>query len=244
MEIIDVHVYFGKWHHPIRLHTVDDTLSVMDRFGMTKAVLMSVNGIAYDFVEGNQELFSLIENQPRLFGYVLINLHYPEESLKEVKKYSGHPQYRGVKIHPRYSGISIREGYNKKLFDEIENAGRPILLHTTAIPFCFPNLCLPIAKRHPKISFVFGHMGIMGWPEAIEVAEQAENIYLDPSCSVNDFPKIEEAVKRVGADRVVFGSSMMENNPAFTIGMIKDAEISHEAKEKIFHKNAERIYGL
>ncbi|MDP7397574.1 MAG: amidohydrolase family protein [Lentisphaeria bacterium] len=69
-------------------------------------------------------------------------------------------------------------------------------------------------------------------------------MYLDPSCSFPDAPKIDESVRRVGAEKVVFGSSMMENNPGFTIGMIQDALITDAEKEAIFHGNAERLFGL
>ena len=244
MKKIDIHIYYGRWHHPISLHTVEDTFEVMDRHDIEKAVLMSAKSLCYDYREGNRDLFADIADQPRLYGFVVVNLHYPKESVEEIRRYADRPQYRGIKIHPSCTQISIAEGYDKALFDLVEALGKPVLLHTSNTKFTTPTICVPIAKRHPTLPFVLGHMGRPDWQNGIQAAEEAENIYLDPSCSFPDAPKIDESVRRVGAEKVVFGSSMMENNPGFTIGMIQDALITEAEKEAIFHGNAERLFGL
>jgi predicted TIM-barrel fold metal-dependent hydrolase len=56
--------------------------------------------------------------------------------------------------------------------------------------------------------------------------------------------KLEEAVDKAGAEKIMFGSDLTLLNPAHTIGMVMDAEISENDKEKIFYLNAKRVFRI
>ena len=86
MDIVDVHIYQGQWHWPLRNGTLADTLAVMDRYGMTQGVAMPVNGIAYDFVEANADLAEELSQQQRVVGYVMINGNYVDESIEQFTR--------------------------------------------------------------------------------------------------------------------------------------------------------------
>ena len=87
-----------------------------------------------------------------------------------------------------------------------------------------------------------GHMGGMEWKAATERAKEADNVYLEICSGFSLRNKIEDAVEAVGAQRVLFGSDMTLLDPASSLGMVLDAEISSEEKKKILYKNAEELF--
>ena len=103
MDIVDVHIYQGQWHWPLRNGTLADTLAVMDRYGMTQGVAMPVNGIAYDFVEANADLAEELSQQQRVFGYVMINGNYVDYA--PDKTFSS-PYFSGSYGDPRVTVIA------------------------------------------------------------------------------------------------------------------------------------------
>ena len=87
MKKFDVHIYLGKWSLPLTHITAIDTLEVMDANSIDSGIAFGSGGIAYDFVESNAWVAKQIEGQDRLFGLVMVNGHYVDESLAEMDKY-------------------------------------------------------------------------------------------------------------------------------------------------------------
>ena len=244
MKIIDIHIYLGKWHAPLEDINARQTLAVMDANSIEYGIAMGSEAIAYDFIEANAWVASQVETEGkgRLFAHVQVNGHYVEESLAELDKHLTKPSFLGVKIHPSYSQIAITHPNFEPILSRIQQIGKPVLLHTSSTAVTLCRNIVPIARRYPNLPIIMGHMGRNDWAGSIEAAAQADNLYLDPCCSFPERCKIEQAVKKVGAQRVVYGSAMMENHPAFTIGMITDADISQQERELIFWGNAKRLF--
>jgi len=57
------------------------------------------------------------------------------------------------------------------------------------------------------------------------------------------FP-IEKVVKKVGKERLIFGSDMPYYNKTLDKVLVNNADISEEAKECIFWKNADKLFNL
>ena len=244
MKIFDVHIYLGKMHYPFTDIDAEATLRVMDNNGITAGACFATSGIAYDFVEANAWVAEQIAGKSRLFGMPMLNGHYPDESIKEIDKYLPMDNFIGVKIHPSYSRITITNPNFEPIFDKLREYRKPILIHTSSNYWANVNNIAVIAQKYPDMIFIMGHMGRDDWTGAIRVACEFDNLYLDPCCSFPERCKIESAVRKVGAQRMVFGSAMMENHPAYTKGMILDADISDSDRKLIFWDNAQRIFNL
>ena len=252
MKCIDVHCYYGKWPFPIPDLSIKDILGVMEILDIEKSILMSGYGIQYDFVAGNADLAERIRPYDNLYGYVYINMNYPEMSLAEVDKYLGTDKFVGVKYQGEYSRTSISAPANRFIFDHIEQEyQKPILMHTWGLPehgnaiaYSLPSQALELARQHPKLNIIMGHMGGTEWPSAIEVAKEATNLYLDTCASYADNDKIASAVRALGADRVLFGSSMTENNPFMQKAAVLDADITTTDREQVLYANARHIFGI
>ena len=72
--------------------------------------------------------------------------------------------------------------------------------------------------------------------------EKYDNIVLDMAGSVIDEPVIEECVKRIGAERVLFGTDF---SASASVGKIIGADISEEDKKTILcGKRYKRFLGI
>ncbi len=100
-------------------------------------------------------------------------------------------------------------------------------------------------KTWPKTSFVIARMGFHHPDEAMDLAEQYPNTFLETSWQPRE--TIAEAVRRVGADRVLFGSDwpLMGQNQRVGIRRIQEAisslMISEEEAALILGGNADRM---
>ena len=252
MKCIDVHCYYGKWPFPIRDMSIPDMLETMEALDIEKSILMSSRAILYDFIAGNRELAEIIKPHPNLYGYVYINLNYPEASCAQIDDYLASDRFVGVKYHGGYSGAPICAPQNRPIFERIaEEYDKPVLVHTWGVPehgnslaHSLPSQVLELAQELPNLQLVMGHMGGPDWTSAIAAAKAAPNLYLDTCASYADSDKVATAVSALGADRILFGSSMTENNPYMQKAVVLDAQISVASKEKILYSNARRIFGI
>ena len=252
MRCIDMHCYLGKWPFPIPELSVEDILRVMQRLEIEKSILMSSLSIQYDFVEGNAELAEAIAAHDNLFGYVYVNMHYPELSLLEMGKYLASPKFVGLKYNGEYSRAPVSAEEHDEIFDLLEKQYRkPLLMHTwglaehgNAMAYSLPAYALELARRHPNLAIVMGHMGGTEWMPAIHTARKADNLFLDTCASYADRDKVAAAVQLLGAGRILWGSGMTENNAFMQKSVVLDSAISPREKELILYENAARLFGI
>jgi hypothetical protein len=252
MKCVDVHCYFGKWGFPIYDMDISDMLTMMERAEVEKGILMSAQAIQYDFVAGNAELAEAIVQHDGLYGYVYINMHYPQLAMKEMEKYLASDKFVGVKYNGEYSRAPACAPENKEVFALLEQTYRkPLLLHTWGLPehgnavaYSLPSQALKLAQAHPQLKIVMGHMGGTEWMSAIRAAEQAPNLYLDTCASYADRDKIGVAVNELGAERVLFGSGATEGNLFMQKGAVLDADLKPAEREMVLYHNACRVFDI
>jgi predicted TIM-barrel fold metal-dependent hydrolase len=239
MRIIDVHGHVGNWTFPMRCSTVNHLKDYMERCGIEKTVVSHSSAITYDFVEGNKALAEAMEGEDGVWGYIVLNPYYFQESLAELDKYSDNPKFVGVKLHPEQQVYRLIYRNVLGLLERVSLLQLPVLVHT--FPGQTHDLCR-VAKEFPSIKFIMGHMGGDDWADGIEAAAEMENIWLEPCSSFPDAGKINRAVEAVGAERVLFGSDSSLLNPAFVLGMLQDAGLDQEELSKVAFQNAQRIF--
>jgi predicted TIM-barrel fold metal-dependent hydrolase len=77
---------------------------------------------------------------------------------------------------------------------------------------------------------------------AADLARRYPNVALDTSGDCYTLGLIEHLVEQAGADKVLFGSDLTWIDPRTQLGMILDAPLHDETKEKILYRNAHRIF--
>jgi predicted TIM-barrel fold metal-dependent hydrolase len=213
---------------------------------------MSALALSYDMQRGNKELAEAIEPYDRLLGYVYVNGNYIEESIEEVKKHLSSPKFVGVKYHPELSFVPPNAPQCEPLWDLIEQEyNKPVLVHTWSmaehnndIPSALPEYVAEVARSHPGLKVIMGHMGGPGWRHCLEIAKDIPNVWVDFCSSYADSDKIAYAVNKLGSHRVMFGSGMTENNLWMQIGAILEAQLSEQDRRQVMYGNACRLFGI
>lgn len=99
---------------------------------------------------------------------------------------------------------------------------------------------------HPNVTFVAAHPGERdNYLLHIERMKKYKNVFLDLSgTGLFRYGMLKYGVEKVGADRFLFGTDYPICNPSMYINAVEFEHISENAKEAIFHENAERLLGL
>jgi uncharacterized protein len=252
MKCIDVHAYYGGFGFPQYAPGIDEIVAFMDQHDVEKAILMSSMGIQYDFVAGNAELAEAIAPHENLYGYVYLNMHYPELSRRELETYLCSDKFVGAKYNGEYSSAAACAEENRAVFDLLEKEYRkPLLLHTWGLPehgnavaYSLPSRALQLARDHPQLTVIMGHMGGTEWMSAIRAAAQAPNLYTDMQSSIADSDKVGAAVRQLGAHKVLFGSGMIGHPLMMQKGAVLAADISDEERHLVLYENAKRLFAL
>lgn len=245
--ILDCHAHIGgdAQDFTIRDNTPEKILEVMDRMGIDQICISSMTAIWGDVERGNEETMAVVGRYPnRFLGYVVVNPRYPGSLLTELERYRNVPGMQMVKLHPFVHDYPVTGRKYQPVWEYCQERDVIVLSHTQgADRNCSPLMFDTVARTFPRVTILLGHMGVthQGLDEALEVAAQHDNLYLDITSSFSPFGSIERCVREVGADRVLFGSDIPFFEQAVNFGRVAYARISDADKEKIFGLNMKQL---
>ncbi|KAA0210795.1 hypothetical protein FBQ84_02990 [Ignavibacteria bacterium CHB1] len=239
--IIDSHIHIGKWSEVFFNYTstVEQAIYVMKSSGVDAAVCMPTDSTS------NLELFAqTIDNRDFKFYYMAwINPMDPEldkfleNNINRISLF---------KIHPSLQKRRITDPSFVKYLALAESRRIPVVVHCGRWQeIASYKFCLEVSVMFPGIPLILAHMGgdqpglIMEC--AIEIARNRyNNVYLGTE-SVREFYFVNNAVKIVGADKVIFGSDYNLGLPSMYIPLIESLDIPATDKEQIFSGNILRL---
>jgi hypothetical protein len=239
VEVVDVHAHLGRWGHPGSAGGLDEFRRLVDQSGFSKVIISSVLAIAYDVPEGNAEVARAVESDERLYGSVVFNARYPEESRAEIERYADHPRFVSAKFHPAWTGLVINAPENLKVIELLAAKKLPVTFHSWTGD---GPAAADIAKRFPELPIFWFHALAADYRKAAELARELPNVYLEFVTSTQERGKVELLVERVGADRMVFGTDMALFEPIRPLGMVAEAKISDQDRRKILGLTARRVF--
>jgi hypothetical protein len=218
----------------------DGVVASMDKYKIDTAVLVPNLAVMCDFREGNRQLLEAIKGDDRLYGYLVVNPNYPDESVDLMREMAANRKFVALAL---FGGAS-RPYPNLDDCDEIINSYRrfakPVFLHTAHAEAV--EAAKEMAAAFPTLQFIFGSMGGPDWKRALNLGKLI-NVHLETSGSF-DVEKIEEAVEKVGAHKVLFGSDLPFSDPASEIALIRASNVPKDAMIKVFDQNAVKLFGL
>lgn len=156
---------------------------------------------------------------------------------------------KGVKLHPDIQGFKLDDYRCLKIYELCEKFRLPILIHTgdSRYDFSNPNRLIPILDIYNELVVIGAHFGGWSmWEKSTELLCGRKNFYVD--CSSSFYALDDETIVRLihmyGADNVIFGADYPMWEPKKEVDRLKSLPLTDEEKEKIFYKNAMRIYNL
>jgi hypothetical protein len=217
----------------------------MDEAGVDAAAVMTIA----DLPGINPKALELIaeacgQYPGRLYGFIRLHPWYREQSLELLDRAVNESGFKGLKLHP-VSSLAHPSGEDTiALIRRAGALGIPTLFHCGDEPMTTPLSIEPAAAACPDSVIILGHMGgYFHVDEAIEVAERHPNIVLETSAT--PYPaKIREAVERIGAERVIFGSDGPVSSPVLERDKVMIAGLTPEATDLVLGHNAAKLLGV
>jgi predicted TIM-barrel fold metal-dependent hydrolase len=166
------------------------------------------------------------------------------DAAAEAADYLANPRFRGLKLHPLLDGYHPDEPMVWPLAELAISHDLPILIHCGHPPFTLPWSIERLAARYPLAQIILGHMGhgnIVWIDGAIEVARRRPNIYLETS-GMPMGPKIAEAVREIGADRVMYGSDSPFHHPRVEQLKVQLCGLSELELGWVMHRTAQQVF--
>ncbi len=227
-----------------------DLIETMDRVGVDQAVL-----IAHEPTIPNAFVLEQCRIQAhRLIAAVTIPAGTPDPADALRKAHADGAKI--LKIHAAAEGESPDSLHYNALLKAATELGMPVILHTGC-------LHLPLVFKKPDFGrvehfrpwfeefgdtrFVLAHMNFHEPIVALDLCQEFPNLLVDTSWQPVE--TIHEAVRRIGAERVLFGSDwpMVGNNIEVGLSRIDECVrmdwITEEQAALIRGKNAARLLG-
>lgn len=236
VPIIDLHAHLHPFPSPVGRCGPDDLLRVMDRLDIRLTAVSSTEAILHDMAGGNEALARDLAGRERLRGYVFGNPNFVEASREQLRRYLDNEQFIGVKL---YSGAYVGKALNCPehfmILDVVahEFPWALVLFHCGENDPANAAGLADVADRFPELTFLAGHMGAGRWREALPTLAAHRNIIAEISAPVAARCRIEDAVRIMGPDRVVFGSDFPIISPGYMLGCVLDAGIARQHKEML-----------
>ncbi|MBI5092627.1 MAG: amidohydrolase family protein [Candidatus Hydrogenedentes bacterium] len=243
--VIDVHAHSGAWERTITPHrSAAATLDSMDRCGIDKIVMSSFAAIHGETRRGNRQTAELIDQCiGRVYGYAVINPHYPEEVPAELEFCFREARgFVGLKLHCGLHGVRVEHpGYEEALAFASESH-LPVLVHGGG-----QDKWESVAQKYPGASFIIAHACAWDGHDVagrtlFGLARDVENLYVDVAGSAAHRDAMAALVALTGAGKILFGSDYPMFDLAFELGRVTLSALAMEDKAAICAGNAQRIF--
>ena len=240
--IVDAHCHISE--EGAKRQSLEELLREMDRLDVAKAVLSPGDReIAVLNDAGNRRIAEAVASHPeRLAGMAVANPWFGDEALAVLTR-ARDEGLRGLKLHPPLQGFQLSDELVDPLIRFAGDAGWPVYCHT-GTPICAEPLQLTeLARRHPDVTFIMGHMG---WSDlaydTFNAASMAQNIFLETSHMV--CAGVEQAVGAFGAARVLFGSDSPVSTLEAELAKFALADLTEEDRGHVLGRTAAILFGL
>jgi len=245
--VFDVCSYLGKFGSfwPLKVTTAEELIELMDKFGIDKAAICSLNSILYDHAEGNEEVFQATKRYPnRLVGIATLYPHY-QGSLSEFKKCIYKYGMKGLELLPHYHNYELNDGTIDPFIEEAIKIKVPVLIPLSlSMNWNFPRVKVSAISKlidtYPEATYVIGKFSYE-IEEVLRIMKKHDNVLVETS-GLELMNGIERLAEEIGADRILFGSGMPIQEVGPALAKIREAEINEEEKELILEGNATKLF--
>lgn len=227
---LDCHGHWGDASPRHVLHdTLDTVLAEMDKFGVRQVCIFSLGGVMGDETYGNDRVAEIVAAHPdRFVGFTLVNPHRGEALMREELEKGRERGMRGIKLIPHYQGypedgpmIDVACAYG-------DEHGLLMLNHSWGTPENIERL----VAAYPRACFITGHAN----DQLGHLTPRYPNLFIC-TCPFLGWRDAERFVAIYGADRILFGSDLMDLPVAWGLGQVLYARLPEADKRKILGEN-------
>lgn len=226
------HVGWGSRRHVIQ-DSPQDVVAEMTRLGVEVCCLFPFAGSQPDETLGNDTCAEMVRAFPgRFVGFTLVNPSHGEQAMLTELERGLERGMHGIKLAPGFQGYPD-EGPLVDVACRFANEhGLLMLHHNWGSAQQVRRLC----ETYPDAVVFTGHSA----GHLAQVVRDCPNLFIC-TCPFLDWQQTERYVELYGADRLLFGSDLMDLPIAWGLGPILYARIPLEDKRLILGGNLRRI---
>jgi predicted TIM-barrel fold metal-dependent hydrolase len=246
-EITD-QLFFGS--DAAATHTIPNLVDELDRVRFGQAVILPIAlGLPFGdrLTEAWLDAIGRSEGRDRIIPFASVHPS-SDDAPARLRDYAARGA-RGVKLHPEMQRFFPDAEGAMAVYTECERLGLPILFHAgrSGIEPEFMRKYALIrrweapVRDFPKVQFVLGHAGARDVDDAIALARANDNVWLE--ITGQGVTKLDEILRKVGPEKLVFGSDWPFYPLAATLAkVLLVTEKRQEARAAILRTNADRIF--
>ena len=208
----------------------------IDRAVVFPALAETVPTSPLSFEDQHRYMLESVDRYPdRLVGGVVIHARlWNDDTARRFESWVRDHNVRMLYLHPSFHKYwlpiqtpSEGEGSRQLLypiFTAAQALKLPVYIHTGEPPYSLPSTVEFVAGQFPDVTMIIGHMGTQGEVhtlEALLVAERHANVYLETSYT--QCHMLIEAVHRLGAGRILFGSNCPPLEPTQQLMVVEES---------------------
>lgn len=233
--IIDCHCHAGKGDG---LTGPWDTAAPLEHYlrrasaaGIQRTVLFAA--FHSDYRRANREVARIVASRPdRFFGFAFIHPVHDRGRVQTLVREAvrGHG-FVGIKVHR----------HDARITREICEAARAYSLPLLYDVMGEVSTVELLATEYPGVNFIIPHLGSFAddWRAQLALIDHLErhpNVYTDTS-GIRRFDLLEQAVRRAGARKILFGSDGPWLHPGVELAKVRALELPAAAEDLILSKN-------
>lgn len=241
--IIDVHTHI--WN-PDYEGSKKKLRKAIERYDISKIYVSALGGYTPDMdrvSELNKETEKFIRECPEhVGGYAYVSPEHPNAT-QVVKRGLEEQGFEGIKL---WVSTFCDDPCVNKIAELAIEYDVPMLVHafhkaTVQVPNeSLGNHVANLARRYPEAKILMAHLGGNCY-HGIPAIRDCSNVWVDFSGSIFVGDAIDYSVECLGADRVLFGTDMI-GSYLVNYGQVLEAKLSEEERDKIFYKNAQKLF--
>ncbi len=242
--IYDMHGHMGTFG-PIFFPHAEAAAMIrsMDGCGVKNLVFSHHHALFAPDVGNRASLQAVRQYPDRLKAYCVINPHYPEAVRRDIESFEqNRDAYVGFKFLSDYHEVPVTDAGYRPAWEYANEHELLLLMHTWGKSIYDGAAVVREAVQHyPHVKLLLGHSIHDDWDEAVRLAHDFPNIFLELTAVFDDRGVIEKYVSEVGSQRMLFGTDLPWFDPHHAVGVLLSARISDEDRHNICHRNAEKL---
>ncbi|KKL27285.1 hypothetical protein LCGC14_2386670, partial [marine sediment metagenome] len=210
-----------------------------------------------------ETVMSVIKNEKRLYMIGTLKISdINRSSLSKISNLLRKKSIKGFKIFPGHDPIYPTDRRWIPILKLCLRYNLPLIIHTgmnvnnkESTKYNDPKHIIKVAKNYPKLKIIIAHYF---WPKqnyCFSITNGFDNIYFDISGLADpEVIKFSDGIKKIRkilvktvkrrSDSVIFGTDWPMCNIGKHINLVNSLNITKNEKDKIFYKNALKLFGL
>ena len=245
--IYDAHAYIGSdyhtYFHQLRDYSIDGYRAATTDCGIVRTLLVP-GGYGDEIEVRYGQIREAVRREPGRFAGLMRALPRQKNVLDKIEQAIRTDGMQGIMLHPHWDVYLANAKMLDPIFDLMSDLGRPILVYSGDIPYTMPAQIADMAVKYPRVPVIMGHMAKTEvYQHATACALRCDNLFLETSgCNITNI--VEEAVAKLGASRVLFGTGWPGMSPHAEIYKINKLKITAEQREWLFSKTFDSLFPM